>query len=128
MNEYDDAVYEDCLKEMLHLQTELQKKYHHGVHPGNFGGERRWQYIKDMMLATEDELHEALRETPWKPWSSSEAFDREAYKGELVDAWHFFMNLLIAANISAEEFFTAYLRKNGINHGRIDGGYASPTG
>lgn len=123
-----NMVVEDRLAVMLDKQLELQRRYNNGIHPGQFGGQRKWQYIKDMILATEDELHEALRETPWKPWSSSKAFDREAFKDELVDGWHFYMNLLIAANISAEEFFTAYLRKNGVNHDRIDEGYSSPTG
>ena len=129
-NEWNDAVHEDRLKEMIHLQTELQRRYDHGTFPWEYEGETRANYIRVNVLALEDELHEALREIGWKPWSKTPPgeMNRDAYLDELVDAWHFMMNLLIVANCNAEEFFKRYLRKNGVNHSRIDDGYASPTG
>lgn len=123
----------DRLEEMLKMQEALQTKYNGGERPGDMVGAARMNYVRTMVLATEDELHEALRETQWKPWShhSGSSFSnikREEYKAELVDAWHFFMNLLLVADITADEFFNEYLRKNGINHDREDNGYTSPTG
>jgi len=119
----------DRLEEMLRMQEALQIKYS-GVAPSDLGGTARMDFIRTMVLATEDELHEALRETAWKPWSNHviRGINRESYLAEMVDAWHFFMNLLLVANISADEFFNEYLRKNGINHDREDNGYISPTG
>jgi dimeric dUTPase (all-alpha-NTP-PPase superfamily) len=121
----------DRLEEMMELQDKLQRRYNNGRSPRDFMGElspERWAYVKEMVLATENELHEALRETPWKSWSQSMHFDRDAFRDELVDAFHFFMNLLLSADITADEFFNAYLRKNNVNHGRIDDGYISTTG
>lgn len=121
----------DRLEEMLKMQEDLQRKYNGGFAPQDLEPEKKIEFIRTMMLATEDELHEALRETTWKPWSTSarlRLINREQYKAELVDAWHFFMNLLLVANITADEFFNEYLRKNGINHDRKDNGYISPTG
>lgn len=126
----DDVEFKDRLIEMIHLQAKLQTRYLDGKYPWELRGEERASYIRTHMLALEDELHEALREVGWKPWSKTPSgeMDRDDFLDEMVDAWHFFMNLLIVANCNADEFFSRYLRKNGINHDRIDGNYASPTG
>lgn len=120
----------DRLAEMMELQEQLQRRHLDDAAPRNLTGETRANYIRTHMLALEDELHEALRETSWKPWSKTPGgeMNRDEYLDELVDAWHFFMNLMLVADCSADEFFQRYLRKNGINHGRIDDGYSSPTG
>lgn len=120
----------DRLTEMLELQEQLQRRHLDGIMPYRLTGETRANYIRTSMLALEDELHEALRETAWKPWSNAPKgeINRTAYLDELVDAIHFFMNLMLVADINADEFFNAYLRKNNVNHGRIDDGYISPTG
>lgn len=127
-----NLVTEDRLAVMLKKQDELQRRYNvHGMSPNEFPDDMSVDYIRTMVLATTDELHEALREVPWKPWSKTTEItyaDNERFKEELVDAWHFFMNLMLVSGMTAEELFTAYLRKNGINHDRIDGDYASPTG
>lgn len=108
-------------EQMLGMQRDLQIRYG-GVDPGSLDGDMRADYIRTMILATEDELHEALAETGWKPWASSRHLNRAEYKGELVDAWHFFMNLLLVANITWDEFSLAYEAKNKVNHSRIDQG------
>ena len=120
----------DRLEEMLKMQEALQTRYNGGERPGDMVGAARMNYVRTMMLATTDELHEALRETSWKPWSYRSVRDikRQDYLEEMVDAWHFFMNLLLVADITADEFFNEYLRKNGINHDRESDGYVSPTG
>jgi len=130
----DDAyaqllVQRDRLEEMLKLQAELQERFI-GTHPRHLTKDDLKDYVRTMVLATTDELHEALREIPWKPWSAAVfTADREdQYKDELVDAFHFFMNLMLIVDMTAEELFRRYLLKNGVNHGRIDDGYTSPTG
>lgn len=120
----------DRLAEMLMMQLELQRRYYDKA-PAALAGDARKDYIRTMVLATTDELHEALRNAPWKPWSKTNEwlFDEKIrFTDELVDAFHFFMNLMLVAEISAEELFVEYCRKNGVNHGRIDEGYISPTG
>lgn len=111
-------------EQMLKMQRELQKAMPpHHAEPGALTGSTKMQYIRDMVLAATDELHEALGETGWKPWASSNHVNRNAYVGELVDAWHFFMNLLLIENISWEEFSIRYAEKHGINQQRQVDGY-----
>lgn len=120
----------DRLEEMLKLQAELQERYN-GVEPIDLEGDARKDYVRTMVLACTDELHEALREVPWKPWSKNILWDgigTDNFKLELVDAWHFFMNLMLVSGMTADELFSEYLRKNKINHGRVDDGYVSLTG
>lgn len=49
-----------------------------------------------LVLALTDELHELLRETPWKPWKKSYIkVDQEKVLAELCDCWHFMMELTL---------------------------------
>lgn len=47
--------------------------------------------------ACERELGEAMDEVAWKPWATSQHFNAVRYIEEMVDAWHFFMNMLLVA-------------------------------
>jgi hypothetical protein len=109
-------------EQMLAMQRSLQNRY--GKDPGSLVGDERAAYVRDMVLAVTDELHEALGETGWKPWASSRHLNRAEYMGELVDVWHFFMNLLLVANITWDEFSDAYISKNAENIRRQELGLA----
>jgi dimeric dUTPase (all-alpha-NTP-PPase superfamily) len=113
----------DMLKHMLDLQEELQVKAY-GENPGEFeSNEERIQFIKDMILALTDELHEMLGEVGWKPWATSDHINEDAFKNELIDAWHFLMNLMLVVNMSAEELYERYIAKRQKNIKRQDNGY-----
>lgn len=111
-----------ALAEMLAGQLELQKRLH-GGHPKDFMPEDRAAYVREMSLALTDEVHEALGEIAWKSWAKSDHFNRDAYVGELIDTWHFLMNLLLVADVSADEFVERYHEKLKKNHQRQDDGY-----
>lgn len=84
------------------------------------------QFIRDMREALEAELQEAIDEVTWKPWSTkTPAINRAAYVGEMVDAWHFFMNMMLVEKITAEELFEGYQEKHLRNKARwaAEGGY-----
>ena len=49
----------------------------------------------------------------------------EKAKMECIDAWHFFMNIMLALGFSEEEFYEMYMRKNRENHRRQDDGYTA---
>ena len=87
----------------------------------------RVRYVKDMKLALEAELQEALDETGWKPWATRRDINRDAYLAELVDVLHFLMNMILVLGDDpselAEEVFTLYCRKNKINERRQREGY-----
>lgn len=110
------------LEKMLEMQYELQMK-HYGAAPDQLEGKERVQFVKDMHIALTDELHEALAEVSWKPWAKAEYFNEDAFKGELVDAFHFFMNLMMAGHITAEDLYEGYVKKNALNAKRQLEGY-----
>ena len=112
----------DRLAIMLNMQSELQEKSF-GTRVEDLEGVDRIQFFKEMRLALEDELGEAMDEMGWKIWATSKHFNQEAVKGELVDAWHFFMNLCIVAGMDAEELFERYLKKHNVNVSRQADGY-----
>lgn len=104
-------------------QRQLQERL--GYHFDTMTEAERVHYVKDMVLALTDELHEALAEcTGWKPWATVDHdIDREKYVGELVDCLHFLMNLFLVVNTPVETIIERYLRKNKVNHQRQDDGY-----
>jgi hypothetical protein len=65
----------DKLDEMMRLQKQLQVEAF-GADPSVMQDADRIQYIKDMVLAATDELHEALAEVGWKPWATSKHLNR----------------------------------------------------
>lgn len=116
-----------ALKTMLRLQNEMQRK-NFGIDIRTLEGEDRTTFIKDMSLALLDEIHEALAEVGWKPWASSRHVNEEAFRGELIDAFHFMMNLFIAAGMEEEDIFEAYMAKRQKNIDRQERGYNGVDG
>jgi len=84
---------------------------------------QKQEYINMMTLALMDELMESIRVTPWKPWKKQQIFDKLKYQQELIDAFHFFINLCIAADLDADKLYKMYAEKNAENHKRQDAGY-----
>lgn len=115
----------DRLSEMFGRQAEFQKSLGHDF-PEMMEEERVW-FAKDTILALLDEMHEALAEMGWKPWATSRHFNRDAFVGELIDAWHFLMNLFLVADCSPEEMYAYYLKKNAKNRARQIKGYDGVT-
>lgn len=84
--------------------------------------------FKDMVMALQDELHEALAEIGWKPWAESRHFNTEAVQGELIDAFCFLTSLMLIAGMDANTVFNKYMLKMAINHKRQDDGYDAVSG
>lgn len=106
----------------LDAQLELQKNAY-GNDPSTLETNEQLDWIRWNTLALEDELHEALAETGWKPWAKSKHVNRDAFVGELVDAFHFFMNLMLVVDCSAEELLDKYFQKRRVNQQRQADGY-----
>ena len=130
----------DRLSEMLRAQRELQRVMPHGD-PARLEGEDRTSFISWNVLALTDELHELLDEVGWKPWATSHHVNQQPALGELVDAWHFMMNLLwaisgldpyddpdAAAERLAQALHDGYLAKRAVNEQRQAAGYDGVTG
>ena len=116
----------DTFGEMLESQKAFQKSL--GYDFDSMSDEVKIQFIKEMKLALEAELQEALDETGWKPWATSRHINREAYVAEMVDVWHFTMNMLLVVGVTPEEFVRKYHEKLNKNYARQQEGYDGVTG
>jgi hypothetical protein len=58
--------------------------------------EARLEYLRTMVLACTAELHEALEETGWKTWVSSNHINEDRAFSELCDALQFLLNCMFA--------------------------------
>jgi dimeric dUTPase (all-alpha-NTP-PPase superfamily) len=110
------------IKDMIRVQADLQAN-HFNIIPWALIDEHRADFIRSMILALEDELHEALNETGWKPWASDRFINVNPYLGELVDAFHFLMNLILVVDPTGEKFERMYLEKVEVNKQRQAAGY-----
>ena len=115
------------LEKLFGLQISLQKKF------GNIPFrdlKHKQEFINLMILACLDELSESLRETAWKNpnyiscgWKNTQVFNEDKFKEELIDLWHFIINLSIASGMDEEELFLRFMDKNKENNLRKDRGY-----
>lgn len=118
----------DYLRTMFDKQAELQARLK--VNDFIMNEADRQQYINLMVLALHDEVAEIQRATAWKNpamvpfgWKKTQAMDVDLFKEEIIDAFHFIMNLSLAVGMGPEEFFAIYCKKNGINFERQERGY-----
>jgi phosphoribosyl-ATP pyrophosphohydrolase len=115
------------LTHMLKMQRDLQRMYNKGREIEDFTSEERMVAIRDNVLACTDELHEALGETGWKPWATSNHINTQAFWAEMVDAWHFFMNLMLHSGMTADDLYRGYLAKHDKNIKRQEDAYDGVT-
>lgn len=71
-------------------------------------------------------IHEAIelqRLTNWKWWKRPTKFDEAQAREEVIDLWHFLVQVSIELGMTPKEILDEYLRKNQINRKRQDTGY-----
>lgn len=130
----------DSLVAMLQAQRALQIESF-GSDPCALEGEARTEFIRWNQQALTAELFEMLDETGWKPWATSRHVHADLAFKEMIDGWHFFMNILLAihgpqiiqlGDSWAEElavlFNQRYFEKKEINAQRQIDGYDGVTG
>jgi len=78
-------------------------------------------WIQREVLAIVSELGELLAEVNFKWWKNPKPVDTEAVKEELVDILHFFVSMCLKAGFSADDIYSAYLKKNRENFRRQEG-------
>lgn len=119
---------ENTLAHALAAQRHLQ---HLLGHPTSLTGEEQVRSIRFNIEALTHELHELLDTVQWKEWATypegSPKVDAKEYHKELVDVFTFFLNLVLAGNLTAHELLRGYFEKNTINRLRqqekYDGGW-----
>ena len=71
-------------------------------------------------------VHEAIelqRETNWKWWKKDKTVDNEKLQEEIIDLWHFLIQLSIEAGFEPQILISKYMEKNKENTGRQLRGY-----
>lgn len=119
------------LTTIMNKQREFQERL--GFKFSEMTEQERAEFMRNHRGYLEDELAEALYEMPgYKTWKDYSGMSTEAkeiawqkVRMELVDALHFFVNLLLCAGFTADEVLNMYLMKNAENNRRQDVGYTA---
>lgn len=120
----------DKLSDMWEQQREfmklLQEKRGFPEFPTDLTSKPGQKFIKDISHHMMDEMFEAcqhLKNAKSHRATEIKEIDREAFKEELCDALHLYIELCIAAGITLEELYDAYMAKGRVNIQRIENGY-----
>ncbi len=84
------------------------------------------QHARDMALRGVEEMFEALQHLKnWKPHRVTEVkeFDRSEFVEEVVDAFNYFLSVLVLTGVTSEELYKTYCMKDNIIHNRLKTGY-----
>lgn len=119
----------DRLKEMFAQQESfmrlLQETRGFPDFPVDLASKAGQKLLKNISYECADELHEARQHLKNKDHRATliNQIDRQEYVEELVDALHYFFEIVLASGISEDELFEAYIEKGRINEERIKNGY-----
>ncbi len=123
----------DKLESMFQLRQEfmdaLSEKVPgaYPVRPVDLRKKQTQQHFRDLALRGVEEIFEAIQELrnskPHRQTDIDEPVNVEAFKEEMVDAFNFFITLLILMDVDAETLYQAYVRKDKIIHERLNNGY-----
>lgn len=124
----------DRFATMLEMQLQLQRNHMKDGDPQALTGDAMAEFMTWNFAACVKELSEATDEVGWKPWATSRHLSQPQFNREMVDAFHFFMNMLLVANpfstaeMIARDFFEYYCEKNAVNAQRQIDGYDGVQG
>lgn len=106
----------------MHL---LQERRGFPDFPVDLSSKSGQKLLKNISYECADELHEARQHLKQKDHRISDVggVDRAEYVEELVDALHYFFEIVIASGVSVEELHEAYMKKGETNTERINGDY-----
>lgn len=108
------------------MQKERLGSYPIPVPLKNLSDKKSQQVCRDLALRGVEEMFEALQHLKnWKPHKLTEEkeFNKEEFLEEIVDAFNYFMALLIVVDVDQEKLFEAYLKKDRKIRKRLDEGY-----
>lgn len=84
------------------------------------------QHVRDMALRGVEEMFEALQHLKnWKPHRDTEIteFDKDEFLEEVVDAFNYFLSVLVLTGVTPDELYDMYCRKDDVIHQRLNTGY-----
>jgi hypothetical protein len=120
------VISKDMLQSIFDKQGKLMIKYHDiekesGLLqtedcPVNINDNKGQSRLKDFAWRITEELGEAMNCLKNKPWKQTHMItDETHYQEELIDALHFFVELLILSGMTAEDVYRMYCKKSEVN-------------
>jgi dimeric dUTPase (all-alpha-NTP-PPase superfamily) len=121
MSNTNQVEKKDKLEHLFELQKTLQKRIEKidklpAVMP---------EKIPMQVTALIGEIGEILEEfQAWKAWRKNPPdYDREKLLLEVVDAYHFIINIALYLGFDADDIYDSFTKKNKVNHNRQDDNY-----
>ena len=84
-----------------------------------FGGYRIFMLSSALL----HEVVELQRETDWKWWKTQKGIENQRIQDEVIDLWHFLIQLSIEAGLDPDLLVAKYIQKNKENTKRQQQGY-----
>ena len=119
----------DQMFKLRELFMESMKEAKPGIYPDwpvDIKQKENQQLLRDTALQGVEEMFEALGHLKnWKPHRNTEIeeFDRDEFLEEIVDAFNYFLSILVLTGVTSEELFATYVKKDNIIHKRLQTGY-----
>src|SRR2546422_9627129 len=113
----------DQLRELFAMQEALNRRI--GVNTQSMSEEEKTKWILNYCRAMSQEIAELTDSVPWKWWAKYQKFDKQNARVEVVDLFHFLISLAQTLEMSADDVFDAYVKKNAVNFKRQESGYSS---
>ena len=109
---------------IVRLEQEIPGSYSNV--PVDITSKEGQKLCRDLALKGVEEMFEALGHLKnWKPHRNTEIeeFDRDEFLEEIVDAFNYFLSILVLTGVTSEELFATYVKKDDIIHKRLQTGY-----
>ena len=114
------------LREDFMLSLKERKPHTSPDWPVDLSDRMSQQHIRDMALRGVEEMFEAVQHLKnWKPHRSTEIkdFNRDEFLEEVVDAFNYFLSVLILVGVDSDDLYKMYCQKDKIIHDRLGTGY-----
>ena len=108
-------------KDKLDIIFEMQKELNDDIITKRNLHFTKEEWLQKQTLAMLSELAELLDEVNFKWWKNKKELNEENIKEEIIDILHFFVSMCLFADMSADEVFEIYLKKNKENFDRQRG-------
>ena len=114
-------------EDMLQKQKELQNAL--GNNMDNLSDKEKVAKFKEWYICIMAEFVETLDKLPWKEWKNYKTYELSKEESlelefELIDIFHFYMNILLVFKVDPKRFYNLYNAKWKENHDRIKRGYS----
>ncbi|MCL1901223.1 MAG: dUTPase [Firmicutes bacterium] len=114
-------------KDKLDVIFELQKKFDTDViRNRNLESITPKDWILKETLAMVSELSELISEVNFKWWKNEKEINWQNVKEELVDILHFFVSMCLKVDMTSDELYELYIKKNKENFDRQYGISSKP--